>query len=413
MPERNRKTDLIILAGLALLSVFIILMMSVRGASDRPESVIRSTFSSMPHGTMACFELFRRLGIPAKRLSKPPDRESLANAGVLFILDPRKDVEGDDLEHLGDWVRRGGVLVCTRIHSLQFFHQIEPPSSEVRHRYFVVSEGDTTHPAPGENPLARDVSAVVFDSRDQVKLAEKPKAVELLPPVERLFTDSAGCRVARRGVGRGSVILLADGSFLSNRAIGREDNAVLAMNLLEAAQAQAGPGDVVFDEYHLGFGSHPGAWGTMLGLLTRTSPGWAVLSLTAAGLLAVVCKGRQFGSRITPERRRRRSKLEFVHAVGATCRTAGAHRLAFGVIFKWFRRRVAARLGLLPSAADDAIAARLARHTGKPGYRYTGVFRRCREALAAPAIPARAASALLNELAEVESEAFDGNPPGK
>jgi len=414
MPERSRKTDLAILAGLALLSALVIFLVAARGAGEQPESVVRSTFSSMPHGTMACYELFRRLGVPARRLSKPLDPENLANAGVLFILDPLKNVEGDDFEHLGRWVRGGGVLVCTKTKSLQFFHQIEPPSHDLwRLRHVVVSEGDPTYPAPGENPLATDVSAVVFDTRTQIKPAEASKIVEVLPPIERLFTDTAGCRVARRSVGKGSVILLADASFLSNRSIGREDNAVLAMNLLATAQAQAKRNGVVFDEYHLGFGSHPGAWGTMLGILTRTGPGWAVLSLTAAGLLAVISKGRQFGSRITPERRRRRSKLEFVHAVAATCRTAGAHRLAFGMIFRWFRRRVAARLGLPPSAADEMIAVRLARYTGRSGDHYTDVFARCREALAAPAISARTASALLTELAEIESEAFDGNQPGK
>ena len=413
MPERSRKTDLAILGGLGLLSALVIFMVAAGGGGEAPERVVRSTFSAMPHGTMACYELFRRLGVPARRLSEPLGSETLANAGVLFILDPFKEIEGEDLEHLGRWVREGGVLICTRVQSLHYFHQIEPPPVPPVSRYYVPPEGDPTHPAPGENPLARDVSAVVFDTTASIKSAQGSKPAETWSPAERLFIDGAGCRIARRSLSKGSAILLADGSFLSNRSIGREDNAVLAMNLLAAAQAQAKRNVVVFDEYHLGFGSHPGAWGTMFGILTRTGPGWATLSLAAAGLLAVISRGRQFGPRIAPERRRRRSKLEFVRAVASTCRSAGAHRLAFGVIFKWFRRRMAARLGLPSSAADNLIAERLARHTGRAGDRYAGILAQCRAALATTAISARTASALLDKLAEVESEAFDGNQPGK
>lgn len=143
----------------------------------------------------------------------------------------------------------------------------------------------------------------------------------------------------------------------------------------------------------------------MARMLLTTGPGWAVLALTAAGLLYLVYRGRRFGTRRTPPPARRRSKLEYVHAVGATYRAAGAHRLALDLIFQWFRRRAADRAGVLPSAPAREIAEGLGHRANRPAARYERILDACEKAAAGDErLSAHRMTVLLNRLADMEAD---------
>ena len=159
---------------------------------------------------------------------------------------------------------------------------------------------------------------------------------------ERLLADSVGTRVISYRIGEGEIIVLADSSFLANGWLGKEDNSVLAANLIEYAVNTARGRRVAFDEYHFGYGSRETGWSLLGASLMRASAGWGVLCLMAAGALYLVLKGRRFGTRSAPTRTRRRSKLEYVQSVGATYQAAGAHSLAFRHVYPWFRHKASA-----------------------------------------------------------------------
>ena len=145
----------------------------------------------------------------------------------------------------------------------------------------------------------------------------------------------------------------------------------------------------------------------MAGMLFTTGAGWAVLVLTAAGLLYLVYRGRRFGTRRPGAPAKRRSKLEYVHAVGATYRAAGAHRLTLGLIFRWFRRRAALWAGIPASAPVADLADRLARRTGRPADRYVRILTACENAIAEPdRTSGHRLTSLLGQLSEIESEIF-------
>jgi hypothetical protein len=226
-----------------------------------------------------------------------------------------------------------------------------------------------------------------------------------------LLADAKGTRIAARQCGRGAVIILADSSFLANGWINSEDNALLAVNLLAYARSLARGGRAAFDEYH--FTGGESEWTIMRKLLLRTSPGWAVLCLAAAGALWLAYKGRRFGVRRDPGRPRRRTKLEFVRAVAATYRAAGAHRLSFELNFGWFKRRAVRRLGLAPSASTGEIASMLARRGGVRSVRNARALQECERSLAQSRWTGRAATRLFRKLALVETEILDGNPSRK
>ncbi|MBN1918626.1 MAG: hypothetical protein JW889_12020 [Verrucomicrobia bacterium] len=212
----------------------------------------------------------------------------------------------------------------------------------------------------------------------------------------------------RHALDRGCVIVLADSSFLANKLLGSEDNAILAANLGAYAVAQARGERIAFDEYHLGYGATVSGW-TILGTaLWRTSLGWGVLCLLAGGALFVLYRGRRFGTRYPPSRMRRRTKIEYVQSVGATYRAAGAHALTFEITHNWFRRKAAAVVGLPPSASVEALAAAMAKRTPHSARHYEQILRSCEEALAKERLGARRISALLDQLVSVEREVLDG-----
>lgn len=219
-------------------------------------------------------------------------------------------------------------------------------------------------------------------------------------------------RIVEHRIGHGRVIVLSDSSFLANGLIARVDNAVLAVNLVAYALAQSPRETTVFDEYHFGYGSGHGGFHLLAGLLLTTSPGWAVLSLTVAGILFLLYKGRQFGPRRTLGGARRRSKIQYAGSVGATFRVAGAHRLTLDLIGSWFRQRLASTVGLTPNASNDALAGALAKRRGVDRAQCHRALNECDRLVARPRISERQLRAAVTQLAEIEKEIANASHDG-
>jgi len=265
-------------------------------------------------------------------------------------------------------------------------------------------------------PVARDVATAYFET-DAVFRPDRADANTPASGVEPLFTEDRGVRIAQWRVGRGRVLLLSDSSFLANANIAEGDNALLAVNLVSYAQAQAQPPRIVFNEFHFGAGGFGRGIGALGVLLFTTSPGWAVLALTAAGILFLIYQGRQFGPRRDLGRQRRRSKLEYVQAVGATYRAAGAHRLTLRLLYTWFRPQLTNRTGLAAGAPNQLVARELARYGRSRAADYERILDGCDRLLDRPAISARQLTGAVAQLARIEKEVLhgsgNGNRPGR
>jgi hypothetical protein len=412
MSRKSHRSDLTILAILGVATVLVILALMSAGWLRKGEEggdTSASTQSRNVEGTLVAYTLLERLGYSVARSERPLLAEELASAAVVVVLHPQVHINGGEVAALQEWVRAGGVLVCTDdVGGLLTGERSAGPPVPVQGAFRFVG---TVPPTAGDLPLARDVAVAEFATPLTLDLhwedADAPESVT------QLFVDTAGPRIAGIRLGSGDVITVSDSSFLANGRIGQADDAVLATNLVAYALSVAQGGSVVFDEYHQGFGAHESGIGAMAVMLFRTRPGWAVLSLAAAGLLYLVYKGRRFGPRRGLERTRRRSKLEYVNAVGETYRAAGAHGLVLGIILRWFRGEAAARAGVPPSADFSLVAGRLAQRTGKPAARYERAVRECEAALAGRGPSGRRLSTLLNGLAQIELEMRDERRTGK
>jgi len=449
MSAKRHATDAVILAALGAVFTGAVVLLALWGVlrqEDPEQQRVRTTYSTHREGTMAWYLLLDELGYAVRRTERPLLEDALAEADVLFVADPIHPIGGAEVEALDPWIRAGGVLVCAGDSTALPWdlHRIGPRhrASVSRYAWARRPEAATVVVSKDDGPLTRDVSTLWFwtdetidrpgfdpDADDGGALEKEPQDMQeegakgagaaedqgaaadaADGPVEVLLYDAAPssdrmARIATRARGKGRVIFLADSSFLANGRLGREDNAVLAVNLAHYAVSRARGQRVAVDEYHFGFGTRESGWGLMSRMLLVTGPGWAVLALTAAGVLYLVYRGRRFGTRRTPAPARRRSKLEYVHAVGATYRAAGAHRLTLSLIFQWFRRRVAERAAVPPSASVEEIARGLARRTGRPAARYERILGECEKTAAgSERISAHRMTVLLSRLSDMESE---------
>lgn len=425
MPAKSNRSDYAILLILGVASVICIAALFLWAGlrEDKPERTpVRSTRISAREGTMAYYMLLERLEMSVRRLDDPLLDERLHDLGVLFLIDPLWPLEDGESAELDRWVRRGGVLICTRgeARKLEYLSDSEDEmeADDILGRYDGYygrkpPRNETTVPAESQAlALARDVKRVHFRTSNAFVLPESAPEGDS-DRLKPLLVDSEGVRISARRVGKGQVVILTDSSFFANGWLGDTDNAILAVNLAAYALHGSQGRTLAFDEYHFAHGSRRTGWTAMTGLLFTTSAGWAALCVTAAGILFLVYRGRRFGSRHAPQRARRRSKLEYVHAVGATFRAVGANYTAMRLIFNWFKGRCAEQVGLPESVSARDLAVRLAWRTGMAAGRYEQVFETCEAALAEGWLTRRRFYALLGELLKMEREIFDANSTRK
>ena len=211
----------------------------------------------------------------------------------------------------------------------------------------------------------------------------------------------------QRFFGKGRLIILSDSSFLANGQIGKSDNSILAANLVAYALSKARGNRVVFDEYHLGYGYHETGFGVLSKLLFTSPAGWAVLSLTAAGVLFMLQEGRRFGFRRSLETKKRRSKIEYIYGVGSTYRSAGATRLTLKLVLTGLKRRATGLVGLAQNASNQLIATELSRRTGADPRQYQEVLDRCDRLLGRAGLSERHLLLTMRQLAQIEMEIFN------
>ena len=402
MSQRNYKSDLVILGVLVALGVLACLYLGGgrNSSQEQADADFRpSSLSSDPNGMQACYLLYQRMGLPVGRLWTTPRSALLAGRGALAILGQWRRIDAGERTLLEAWITGGGVVICDVgvLHSLH----------GMKIRY------DHSHPDGGfSGPLARDVHAAAMDrSEDLEDDDSSPRGGR--DTFEPLLSAGQRVLIAQRTLGRGRIIVLSDPGFLSNAHLDKDDNSVLAMNLGAWAVAGAGRNEVVFDEFHLGFGEPATGWTLLTEQIFGKPAGWALLCVGAGGVLYMVFAGRRFGPRRPPPGRRRRTKLEFVHAAGATCRAAKANSFTFTLLYRRVRRLCAERGNLAASADDEQIAEALER-LGRRGRReYQALLARCSAVTTKQRLSGARLKEMLGLLADLELEIGDGHTASK
>jgi hypothetical protein len=357
-------------------AVVVVALLTPESTGGRTGDARLSSRSTQPQGAAVLYELADRLGWrTSQRLTDSIPSDDTTSVHV--ILDPPLALTSTETGQLLDRVRRGAGLVYVLggdgpiADSLGFGSRRDRPGSIFGTALELGGSGrlvasDTTSCAErgdgflaGGLPFWPDGETLILAIRWQ---GAAPEGSEVLASVRTFSRGSEGeTSPAAVGfpLGRGRVAVVADPDLLRNDVLRvcRWGADVAAVRILEYASGAEGEGgrrqQLVFDEYHQGYGEHPGTFRGIFRYLGRTPSGHLVLQLAGAGLVLLLAVGPRLLVPRGSDRIERRSPLEHVEALAQAYRAVGATRTATSRLVHGVRRRVEHALGARSGAASD------------------------------------------------------------
>ena len=256
-----------------------------------PSGPASSSYATSSQGLAAYAELLSKLGHPVTRLREAPADVRLDPRSTVVLLDPQSDLGPEDVGALRNFAAAGGRVVAGGADTAQLATALA---------------GTTITWTP-------DSAAVVRRSS--------------VPGVHRVVTDGAGRYDCSRGdaqalvgVARGAVacsvggrvLLLSDSSPLTNRLLGRADNATLG-----AALAGAPGRPVVFAETVHGYNA-------ATGLAALPAEAWWALGLLGvAGVVFLVARWPRLGPAVAADEAAAPPRRAHVDAVASSLAQVG------------------------------------------------------------------------------------------
>ena len=318
----------------AALGAFSLLVLAIDRLAPQPEGPDSSAYATSPAGLAAYADLLTRNGVRVERRRRPVGEGAPPARGTLVVLDPRA-VDAEEAGAIAAWVRAGGRLVTGGRRGVAGL------AGRISEPLPARADGGTRSvpvlaPVP-ETAGVRSVRAVVGGELHSIGGA--------LP---LLGTPDAPLATVTR-VGRGRVVVLADGSPLQNRGLAREDNAAFALALAGADSP------VTFLETVHGYGASTG-----LGALPASAR-WALLGLLLAGLAFVWSKARRIGPPEDRERPLPPPRADYVDALAGSLARTGRPAEVARPLRAAARDGLARRAGLGPDPRDDELRAAAAR----------------------------------------------------
>jgi len=346
--DTDQRVLLIVFGGLVVVGLFAF-------ASNPPRSsdvASGSSHSAAADGGEALYRWLDRLGYQPQRIEYGPFAIP-DTADLLFVLDPQSDFSNVNRDTVLDWVRAGHTLVLAEGGTTA--------SKLLAGLDFALDNGAarpvlTTSQPLWQRPPVRRVQA---DS-EYVLDAQKRKDGYTVYLAQGSSASSRQPIFVGLELGEGRVYLCSAPALFANANLGKEDNAKLILNLLEAVEPGA---SVAFDEYHHGYVQAESIGAAIFG----TRWGWAVLYGALVLAAYLVISGRRFG-RIVPlvPPGTRRSSGEYVAAVGGMFRRAGRRRWVVDHYRRGLRSDLGKAFGLDPDSPVAALTDEIARSSPRP-----------------------------------------------
>lgn len=342
----SRMTATIVLASLLVVSgVVAAVSYSRRGTSPTP--VTYPTYdvnSSGPQGTRALFLWLADLGYQPTTLAYQSFQLSPRN-GILFMLFPSVNPNGQQVASILSWVNAGGTLVLASGTSNTLLGQLNVGVVPLDARRTDVHAVQPWLSVPLQGSSTVDTYG----------------ALSLHDPAWVPLLDGSNGEIvaASRSQGNGSIVVLSTGDPFSNYGLTQTPNRDLVLSLLSLSP----PGSTaIIDEYHHGF--------TEQGTFTRqllTQP-WGISALGAALLLFVylVFTGLRFGPavQISP-RALKRARSEFATTLASMLHQGGHQEWLRNHYLQQLKRTLGSRFGVpVNLATNDFIEQLTERNPG-------------------------------------------------
>jgi hypothetical protein len=221
---------------------------------DDGERLTPTSFGTFPYGHRAVYELLRELGFPVRRSFAPPDR--IAAGSAVWWIRPDGLCSREDetpLWELTGFLEQGGTALvfpprdCSRIGSLEIPSRggrSAAEGSEGGEAEDAQREKSEEEPEPDLLDRWREGDlgvGYVATETQRLEGGPGPGSRELDAPRLLRFSESGDFEVRARlegepfilekPVGEGTLVLIADGSFLINAFLDHADNAPLVVDL--------------------------------------------------------------------------------------------------------------------------------------------------------------------------------------
>jgi hypothetical protein len=365
------RADRILLA-IVLLVALLAALLHWLFVPERTGTIVRmpSTFFNVPSGAKAGYEVLQRLDFPTTRLRRRISPATLNGIGVLFVLRPEIGLAREEVAVLKDWIDEGHALVLvpgeppplpTKASLADddnfldnWFDWKNISGSESRPHVLTLVERISEPSKPEENsPLTEGLYQLTVprDRRFTVKMPFHGYSEDRASGTV-LWKDEWGAIGVEAKSGDGTIVALADEYPFTNVGISEGDNGLLLANVARELSAKY-PGDIAFDEYHLGMAERDVSEVAIAKLMLAGPWRWAVLQAALVGVLALFAQAVRFGKPKDVVRKLRRQHREFAEAAGRLFEEAGASSLAAETLYRYYRDRLCKRL-LLDTQVEDA-----------------------------------------------------------
>lgn len=332
--------------------IIVVIAGALLSPSVNPESAGRlTTFASDPGGTRGLFEVARRLGWPATRLTGPLVGP-LDSSVVYLVLRPPIDLTSSEASALLTAVREGAGLVLVPGAASTI-----ADSLGIKAVLTGLGPHEVVHRARWDSLGVRPTTRWPFGV---IEVSDSgPSDYVTLLAGHRLRTSMVSdTQPIAIGIplGKGRIAVLADGRVLTNSELRDDSTAMLPIRLLEWVAPGRRPA-LVFAEYHQGYGRHPSVTRSIRTALFGTPAGRAVVQLLAAGAVLLLAVGIRPIAPRARARVERRSPIEHVGALAHAYAQVGATRTATRRLVRGLRRRHP--IGTLRAATDEEYLASL------------------------------------------------------
>ena len=378
---RRRRRRLALAAIVTLIAVAALLTPELTGGRTGDPRL--TTYSTEPQGARLVYELAGRLGWHVTRWTDGPNVEADGQT-VVAVLDPVQPIGALEAHRLLEHVRSGGALLYVMSGSSPLNDSLHLKRGFVGGLYEATVAGTVEAPRraiPADSLRARRFGTAPGTlgseeaAESETECTHVPQGGGGLPmwgdqtvrlwrfswtrprpagtvifarsTTEGATTDSATARSAPAAagfpLGAGRVVVLSDPDLLRNDVLRvcKWGLDVVAVRTLEyLAVGAPARNRLVFDEYHQGFGTHPGTLRAIVVYLARSSSGHVLLQGMLAGLVLLLALGPRPLPPHEIERVERRSPLEHVGALAQAYARVGATRTATARLLRGVRRRV-------------------------------------------------------------------------
>jgi hypothetical protein len=342
----RRMRPAILLTALTVVAVVVALL--TPEAADNSGGQL-SSYSAAPGGARLSFELAKRLGWSVQRRLTPLD-SVVDPATVHAVIAPSSDLGAKEIHRLLNDVRAGaGLLVA--VDDQDAIADSLGLRIGVETRWF----GDRLDPGCRNSPM-EGAFVLPPSVRRLAWRRPAPGPTTLLAQTDRRFGNlpiAIGVHI-----GRGRVAVVGSADLFRNSAVqtcqwGADLVVVRAFEFVRPALTVHPT--LLFDEYHHGFGTHPGSMSAVAGYLARTSSGHVLLQALIAGLVLLLAYAPRPIVPQDPERIARRSPLEHADALGRAYEDVDATRTATAHLVWGLRRRAGRVVGVASGVSDEAF----------------------------------------------------------